>query len=154
MLEIPTESDWRSEPWCLDAEHAYKKLAGKSRKETVELFHENSLAYQEDIMFMPFACFPFYANAYIDYLRSDLAKDDSDGASCFFGLIDVRIQDISKTENGFPESVIETLKHLGENQNWYDAEESIYGSFSECGNKLIDKLQEIIAGNKTRAHDS
>ena len=83
MDRIPTEADWRSEPWCLDAEQAYRNLAGKSLEETIELFTDNSLIYQEDVMFMPAACFAFYASAYMEYLWSGAAKDDSDGANCF-----------------------------------------------------------------------
>ncbi len=130
MFSIPTEADWRSEPWSLDAEAAYKDLAGKSLDDAVQLFRENSLYYQEDIMFMPFACFSFYTNAYITYLRSEQAKGDSDGASCFLGLIDVRSTDIANTDSSFIHLIINTLRHLAEKQDWYDADESIYGSFN------------------------
>ena len=41
-------------------------------------------------MFMPLACFRYYIHAYLDYLLSDKSEGDSDGASCFFGLIEFR----------------------------------------------------------------
>jgi len=136
MLPLPTESDWRSEPWCLDAKCAYKNLSGKSHKQAVHLFRENALYYQENIMFMPFACFPFYANAYVEYLRSEFAMGDSDAANCFFGLIDVRMDDISNAGRPFIRKIIETLTYLSNNQRQYDADESIYGSFPEMAQGL------------------
>ena len=70
--EIPTEADWRSEPWDLDIPHAYQHFAGKSHEQAVELFQENAIYYQEDVMFMPRKCFPFYLRAYMEYLLSNV----------------------------------------------------------------------------------
>lgn len=56
---IPTEADWRSEPWDLDVPHAYQHFVGKSHEQAVALFQENALLNQEDVMFMPRACFMF-----------------------------------------------------------------------------------------------
>ena len=40
---------------------------------------------------MPSRVFGYYLKAYIAYLMSDAAKDDSpDGASCFLSLIDYK----------------------------------------------------------------
>ena len=59
-MSIPTEADWRSERWDLDVAHAYGHFFGKSIAEALDLFAEDALTYQEDILFMPFLCFRYY----------------------------------------------------------------------------------------------
>lgn len=53
MLSIPTEDDWRSEPWCLDIPIAYEHFSGKSLSEAVSMFDDNAICYQEDDVFRP-----------------------------------------------------------------------------------------------------
>lgn len=127
---IPTEADWRSEPWDLDIPYAYKNFAGKSHEQAVALFQENALCYQEDVMFMPRACFLFYIYAYIDYLLSAASQGDADGANCFFSLVKSRANDIR--ENPAAVLMVErVLRHLASRQEWYDADSTIYGDFAE-----------------------
>ena len=83
---IPSESDWRSEPWGIDTPYAYNHFQGKSREDAVEFFVENAIYYQEDIMFMPEACFRYYIHSYMDYLFSGRSAGDSDAANCFSAL--------------------------------------------------------------------
>jgi hypothetical protein len=59
-MTIPAEVDWRSEPWGIDTPWAYKHFFGKNLAEAFDLFVENAMHYQEDIMFMPLACFKYY----------------------------------------------------------------------------------------------
>tara|TARA_R110002049_G_scaffold249194_1_gene423615 strand:- start:2689 stop:3213 length:525 start_codon:yes stop_codon:yes gene_type:complete len=138
---IPTENDWRSEPWDLDVPNAYKHFFGKSREEARMLFVENAIYYQEDVMFMPRRCFGYYLHSYIDYLMSDDARGDSDGASCFFGLVEIRADDISSLEDPDQKRVVELLSHLGARQGWYDADEEIYGDFSRKAEHCINLIQ-------------
>ena len=128
-MDIPTETDWRSEPWNLDIPYAYRHFSTKSLEEAFDLFVDKSLYYQEDIMFMPLPCFRFYVMAYANYLLSDQSKDDSDGASCFFGLVESRRDDIRSSSEQLIAHIIRTLENLRENQEWFDADENIYGSF-------------------------
>ena len=136
---VPPEADWRSEPWDLDIPYAYKHFAGKLFEEAVELFKENAIRYQEDVMFMPRACFPYYAKAYMAYLMSETSAEDSDGASCFFGLADVRADDI-KSDRNLVTDFTRCLDHLAERQGFYDADIDIYGSFSERAKQAKGKL--------------
>jgi hypothetical protein len=139
--QIPTEADWRSEPWGLDTHCAYRNFAGKSHAQAVELFKENAICYQEDVMFMPRACFPFYARAYIDYLLSADSQGDSDGASCFFGLVESRAADI-RPDASLLSAVEELLRHLATRQEWYDADIEIYRSFAQRAEKCLQKLRQ------------
>lgn len=143
---VPSETDWRSEPWDLDMPYAYKHFAGKSFEEAVELFKENALRYQEDVMFMPRACFPYYARAYMAYLMSENSVEDADGASCFFGLADVRADDI-KTDRNLVTEFIVCLDHLAKRQSLYDADIDIYGNFPDRSERAKSKLLVASTGN-------
>lgn len=141
-MQIPSEADWRSEPWDLDIPYAYEHFFGKDLGESVSLFTEDSLTYQEDIMFMPAACFPFYLQAYIDYLTSEESKADSDGASCFFGIVEVRKNDIlSGCHEELKERIRTLLVRLGDRQVWYDAEPEIYGDFKTKSKACLKLLE-------------
>lgn len=129
MSEIPTERDWRSEPWSLDISYAYKHFAGKSIDEVVTLFEEHPIYYQEDIVFMPVACFRYYLNAYMRYLLSDASRGDSDGASCFIAIIDSRHGDLNSCDSNTRSQVSAVLDRLANSQEWYEADEDIYGDF-------------------------
>jgi len=137
---IPSEADWRSEPWGIDTPYAYEHFGGKTSAEAFELFKDNAIYYQEDVMFMPEACLPFYAGVYMKYLMSDDSKDDSDGASCFFGVAELRADEI-RSSRGLTRSFVRCLEHLAKHQAYYDAEESIYGSFSERADKTLRLLK-------------
>jgi len=130
-LDVPTEADWRSERWGIDTPWAYRHFFGKDMGDAVALLAENCLCYQEDIVFMPLRCFGYYVLAYTEYLLSDASECDSDGASCFFGLVEVRKDDIRTCSQQVIEQITRTLTKLRGSQKWYDAEESIYGSFPD-----------------------
>lgn len=140
MNPIPSESQWRSVPWCLDIPYAYEHFFGKSVAEAQTLFEQDALYYQEDLIFMPATCFGYYFAAYLNYLLSEQSKGDSDGASCFFGLIETRHADICQFA---PESIERTktvLHKLTHEQAWYDADPEIYGDFAQKAVHASDLL--------------
>ncbi|MCP4774496.1 MAG: hypothetical protein GY880_09675 [Planctomycetaceae bacterium] len=139
-LSVPTESDWRSEAWCLDAEYAYRIFNGKTHSDATKLFQEHAIGRQEDVMFMPNACFPYYFNVYMDYLLSSDAKEDSDGASCFFSLVDFKRPEIKSLDEWLIKKTIKTVAHIGKNQVFYDADVDIYGSFHDRATETINRL--------------
>ena len=141
MKTIPTEDDWRSEPWDLDIPGAYDRFAGKAIAEAVDLFNDDSLHYQEDLMFMPTACFRYYIHAYIGYLMSKESEHDSDGASCFFGLVEHRHKEITTFDDSEQARMSAVLDHLGVSQEWFDADKSIYGDFQERADESRKLLQ-------------
>jgi len=134
---IPSEPDWRSEPWNLDVPQAYEHFFGKSRKEAVELFVDNALLYQEDIMFMPAACFRYYVQAYVDYLMSARSAGDSDAASCFLSIVEVRRDDLRGVNDQLAQRVRDVLARLAASQSWYEAAQAIYGDFGARTTALL-----------------
>lgn len=139
MNTPPSEDDWRSEPWCLDAKAAYEQFNGTTLDEAFDMISDDAINRQEDLMFVPSLCFRYYLPAYLAYLRSDTAKGDSDGASCLFGLIDHRIDDLSG-DDLLLRKVVEVVAFLGQHQEWYDADAAMYGSFERKATRLLRKL--------------
>jgi hypothetical protein len=127
----PTEADWQSESWNHETPYAYDHFFGRSLEEAFALFVENALYYEEDLVWMPPPCFRFYVLAYTNYLLSESSRGDADGASCFFGLVDCRKEDISGSSELVIGEIARALEKLKGGQNWYDASEEIYGSFQD-----------------------
>ena len=76
----------------LDERSACKHFLGKNLEEAEALFRENSLYYQEHLMFMGAPAFRFYVTAAISYIQSEAATGDSDIISCFAGLLEHRLE--------------------------------------------------------------
>jgi hypothetical protein len=145
-IRVPTEADWRSEPWGIDTPWAYRHFFGKSSAEAFDLFVENALFYQEDIMFMPLACFNYYVHAYMDYLLSDKSAGDADGASCFFGIVEVRCHDICAGGESLRRRVREVLDRLRNGERWYDAQPEIDGQFSARADEATRLIENCASG--------
>ena len=148
-LHPPSENDWRSEVWCLDAQAAYRDFSGKSLQEAESLFKENAIRYQERLMFMPSICFLFYIVAYLDYLDSEDSAGDSDAANCFLGLVECRLAELAQVET-LCLRVCQTLTAIGDRQAWYDADEALYGSFAEKASILIQQMNTLLQENAKR----
>jgi hypothetical protein len=141
MSAIPSDDDWHSEPWDLDAAHAYGVFAGKTIEQAIALLKENCLYYSEDIMFMPAICLRYYINAYIAYLLSEESRAAADGANGFLGLVEHRLVDLRAGEAPLIDAIEVTLRRLADRQDWYDAPAWIYGDFSSRSDELIRQLR-------------
>jgi hypothetical protein len=58
-MKIPDEHDWRNDFGDLDVASAKANFFGLDLTRAEQLFRDNALCYQEDIVFMPFQCFQF-----------------------------------------------------------------------------------------------
>lgn len=143
-MKIPDETDWRNDHGDLDIDSARKNFFGLRLDEAENRFRQNALSYQEDVIFMPPACFAYYLHAYLNYLLSSDSRGDSDGASCFFGLVECRSQDLARLPAETRAKVSLVLEKLGTGQDYFDADESIYGSFAtkaDVARKQLDEAQ-------------
>ena len=136
--QIPNEQDWANPYDDATIRWAKKHFFGKTVEEAKELFVENSLCYQEAIMFMPSGAFRYYVHAYMNYLLSDQSKDDCDGASCFLGLIKHKMEyDQNDLRGAVWERVTETIEHIRNNSEWFAWTDSIYGNLEEKTTRLL-----------------
>jgi hypothetical protein len=140
-MEIPTDDDWLMpiDPDSLDVAWAYKNFHGKSFEEGVRLFEENAINYQEDLMYMPAPVFGFYIGSYIAYLVSEAARSDSDGASCFVGLIRFKAEHDPATITPYWTIIEPALRYVVEHQDDYEADWEIYGSFRATAREILER---------------
>ena len=136
--QIPTEKDWETWRTDLDSSWACKQFSGKSIAAAVELFAENALYYQEDLLWMPKIPFQFYIQAYKAYLLSDRAVEDSDGASCYLRLIQRKLETDPEPVVEIFESITASIRYIAEHQAYYDADIAIYGDFMALYARICD----------------
>ena len=91
MTQLPTAREINPHG-DLDGNCAERNFLGKSLREAELLFVENSLHYQEDLMFMGAAGFRFYVHAAINYIQSEAATGDSDMINCFASILEFRLE--------------------------------------------------------------
>lgn len=75
-----------------DERSASEHFLGKNLEEAEALFRENSLYYQEDLMFMGASAFRFYVQAAINYIMSESATGDDSIISCFAMILEHRLE--------------------------------------------------------------
>ena len=138
-MKIPNKSEWGTiEKGNLDAEWAFKQFSGKSLEDAEEMFRENALYYQEDLISMPSIAFNCYAPVFAKYILSDHSESDSDGASSFLHMVIELLQ-----ANRFlatPETIeilLDAAKIVSNRQEYYDADVDIYGEFSELYKQIM-----------------
>ena len=76
-MNIPKEEEI-SEYDTLDERKAVEHFLGKSIAQAEQLFIENSIKYQEDLMWMGSKAFYFYLEAVHRYLQNPLSNGDTD----------------------------------------------------------------------------
>lgn len=136
---MPSKSSWGViDKNNLDAECAFRQFAGKSLEEAEELFRDNALHYQEDLLSMPSIAFNYYAPVFAKYVLSNDAKGDSDGASSFLHMV---IELLQANRSLAAEETEQTLLAAAEivvlRQAFYDADIDIYGDFSDLYEQII-----------------
>jgi hypothetical protein len=71
----------------LDEARAVEHFVGKSLDEAEALFRENSLYYEEDLLWMGPVAFRFYIHAAINYVQSEHSTGDCDIINCLAGTL-------------------------------------------------------------------
>src|SRR5260221_10826007 len=90
-MTLPTRQDINVHD-SLDERSACEHFLGKTLQEAEALLRENSLYYQEDLMFMGASAFRFYVQAAITYIQSEAATGDSAIVSCFASILEHRLE--------------------------------------------------------------
>lgn len=135
-MNIPAEKDWENWNEDLDTRCAFEQFGGKSISEAVDLFVENALYYQEDLQWMPKIPFQYYIHAYKEYLLSPKAAEDSDAASCYLRLIKLKLETDPESVREIFDSLLPSIRHVVDNQGFYDADIEIYGDFKDLFKKI------------------
>jgi hypothetical protein len=130
-MTIPTKQDWGIiDKNDLDAMYAYKNFYGRSTSQVYKFFVENALHYQEDLLSMPIIPFNYYAQIFADYIISQSAKEDSDGASSYLHFIVEMLTSFKELPTSeIKKKLLCNAKIVAEQQEYYDADPCIYGDF-------------------------
>ncbi len=143
-MKIPSRTDWGDiDENDLDAKSAFNTFLGKSFSEAEVLFQSNALYYQEELQSMPPVPFNFYAPALVNYIISERAKGDSDGASSFLHMISWILKSNSQIlDSRTKDLLLNTASKISNNQEYYEADVDIYGTFSDVYSE-IQKLATL-----------
>jgi hypothetical protein len=135
--KVPGSDAWVGYKDDLASEYAYKLLFGKSAEDVQSLFGGvQSIERADELLFMPRRAFQYYVFAFADFVLSDEGAGDPDSASPFLRLL------LNREERD-PGSVAEIYPDLrpivdlvASNQESYDADANIYGSFPDHATQL------------------
>lgn len=125
-MTIPTCQDINVHD-SLDERSACEHFLGKSLQEAEALFRENSLYYQEDLMFMGPSAFRFYAQAAINYIQSDAASGDSAIISCFAGILEHRLEYEAEKLRPVAKHLAAVCGYVVEHYDRFDLTPEIFG---------------------------
>ena len=145
MKLIPTEAQWENYWDDLDTNYAHRIFFGKSNEEMQEEFRRCVIERVDEIRWMPKIPFQYYIFGLRDYVmeRNFGFYDSSDAASCFLGLISEKLKKQPHYVKPVFQELLPSLRFVSENQELYDADIDIYGSFIEKYNEIISLFEGI-----------
>lgn len=109
----------------LDERQACRHFLGKTVDEAFNLFAENALLYQEDLMVMGSVAFQYYVPAFIRYI--DRAIGDSDAINCFLGVLEHRLNSDASSVLGMAVPLGDACRTILDRYEDYDVTENVYG---------------------------
>jgi hypothetical protein len=134
---IPGPAEWRGYENDLDAKWAHKLLFGKSIEEVQMHFGGGrSIERSSELLYLPRSPFQYYVRAYALFVRSEAARGDPDPASSFLNLLINREERDPGSVAQIWDDLRETVELAAWRQQWFDADENIYGSFREKEQRL------------------
>jgi hypothetical protein len=133
MTAIPSEEDWDNYKEDLDATYAHNLFIGKSNEQMLPEYKGRVLARWEDIFSMPKKPFQYYIFGFREFviLQNFGFCESSDAASSFLNLILVKLEKQPDYILPVIEKLFPDIEFLANNQELYDADESIYGNFKD-----------------------
>lgn len=122
----------------LDACWAFEQFAGKSLDEAEALFQVNALYYQEALSSMPATAFNFYVKAFVNYITSERACGDADGASSFLHMVVWMLKENRNIiANDTQHLLVRTAEYVANHQWFYEASKDIYGVFPDLYAEIL-----------------
>ncbi|MCX6907435.1 MAG: hypothetical protein NTY01_05275 [Verrucomicrobia bacterium] len=115
----------------LDERSACEHFLGKTLEEAEALFRENSLYYQEDLMFMGASAFRFYVQAAINYIQSESAIGDGAIISCFASILEHRLEHEPQALAPVIPQLLSACRFITEHWDSFDLTPEIYVGLRE-----------------------
>ncbi len=138
MQAIPTIDDWGNHNQNYDVQYAFKIFYGKSNADVQKEFYRSVIERCDELRFMPEVPFRYYVLGFRDYVLNGNFPllGGADAASCFLKLIEEKLTDSPLTIKPVIESLLPAIDYCAENQEKFDAAESIYGRFSDAVTRI------------------
>ena len=124
----------------LDGREAEQHFLGKTLDEAEALFRENSLYYQEDLIWMGPVAFSFYLRAALSYLKSASAQGDSDIVSCLCAVLEFHLQHDAEAVCKASDTMAELCRYVLVAYNRFDVDETIYGDLRVKYQKILKQI--------------
>lgn len=130
----------------LDERSACENFLGKNLAEAEDLFNENFLTYQEDLMFMGPRAFRYYVQAAIRFITSNA---DGNDISFFLMVIRHRLEFERDEVKPVARIISDACGHVIENWPAFAEEAEAYGDILEGVIRLQSELEQLVdAQNK------
>lgn len=136
IKKIPTDTDWRSEPFGIESNDVYNHYQGKNISEATLLFEKNFSYYSEDLLYMPKICFKYYIYSFMEFLKIESSRSEVMSPHVFFSIIESRFIDICDDDE-LLDTVLKTLRYLVE-------EKHSFGEFVDWKGDYNDRLMNCI----------
>ena len=135
--QIPDKVAWEEYDKDLDVKYLHDMFFGKSIDDVQQYFGgTKSIERMDELLFAPRPVFQYYVHAFAKFVMSDKAVGDSDSASPFLSLLEVREKrDPGSVEEIF-ESISEALDFVASRQEYFDADVNIYDDFRDRAKRI------------------
>ncbi len=148
-MPVPTEAEWGDYQADLDQKYAHDLFAGHTNEEMQPHFYRNVIERTDELRWMPEVPFRYYMLGFRDFVMAGKFShlEGSDAASCFLSLIEEKLESHPGHILPIMPELLSAIRHVGQNQTSFDADENIYGKFQE-------KLEQIEAMYSRRRNRS
>jgi hypothetical protein len=136
-MDIPGAEEWTRQNDDVDARNVHAFWFGKSLDEVQPHFAGGqSIQRGDELLFMPRRAFQFYIFAFAQYVMSDAAIGDADGASAFLRFLAARETEDPGSVSQIYEQLQPTIEFVAESQARFAAAHGVYGDFHEKAAEL------------------
>ena len=132
-MRVPTEAEWGDYQADLDQEDSHDLFGGHTNEEMQPHFYRNVIERTDELRWMPIIPFRYYMLGFRDFVMAGNFDGlrSSDAASCFLGLVEEKLEKQHEFILPIMSELLPAVRHVGQNQSAFNADEDIYGSFQE-----------------------
>jgi len=127
----------------LDERVACEHFFGRSLDEAEQLFRENSLLYQEDLMWMGPAAFRYYVQAAGQYIQSEAAVGDSAIVACLLSILNFRLEREPHELRPIAGQLESLCAYVVEHYSVFEVSVEIYGDLRPRFTQLRARLRNL-----------
>jgi hypothetical protein len=127
----------------LDGRVACENFLGKSLDEALELFRENPLEYQSDLLWMGIVAFKFYLPAAIQFIKQETSGEHSDFVAHFSGTLESKLENESKELVSVANQLVDVCDYIIQNWQRFEEGAEAYGDVLARYNTLRQSFLQM-----------